>query len=229
MLGVRNGEAKDIPNTLAEKRSLHLWLEIILPSVFRIWAAHSNQQIEPLSVQIVPFTFMWMVAHVENVLFRLGGDWRRNTSWCLPCGAKYRQAVAKRFEPQTSSPDVQAKMLDIVYEGCGGHKYYPFNGRKTGSRYRGLNLCPWLYGKRTNGKHQTVEFRMHENTTDADRVIQWTHLLVRLVDWVKKSNDKQAQRLSKDPVKALCKIAPQSRKWIIGRLRGNKPLTPPQR
>lgn len=173
------------------------------------------------------YRLMWVYARVEDVLYRLGGEWRKTQTWCRPCGIKYRQAVAKRFESHLSPTDVQNEMLDAVYDGYGGRGYYPYNYRKDGARYQGLNLCPWLYAKRTNTGHQTVEFRMHENTSDADRVIQWTHLLVQLVDWVKKSNDEQARRLPKHSVKALCKIAPQSRKWIINRLRTSPPITPP--
>ncbi len=180
------------------------------------------------------YRLMWVYGHIEDILFKLGGDWRKGTSWCHPCGTLYRKAVAKRFEPQTSSPDVRNEMLDAVY--CGGNAghagqgqtYYSSNHRKSGGRYRGLNLTPWLYAKRTCTPHQTVEFRMHENTADAERVTQWTHLLVQLVDWVKKSNDEQALRLSKNAVRALCKIAPQSRKWIIKRLRGDKIIHRPK-
>lgn len=152
------------------------------------------------------YRLMWIYSKLEDVLFQLGGAWRKTCHYSPPIGARYRTAVGRRFEPNAA---------DLSHPT-------PQTVQPWAARYA-LNISPWMYAKQNNSTIKTtVEFRMHENTNDAERVIGWTQLMVEIIDWVKKSNDLQASQLPKNPVRALCKMAPQSRKWIIKQLRGNK-------
>lgn len=72
--------------------------------------------------------------------------------------------------------------------------------------------------KRTIAPDTTVEFRIHPNTLDAERVTNWTKMIVRLVDWAAKSTDKDLESLPKSPLRALCQIAPDVAPWIITRV-----------
>lgn len=150
------------------------------------------------------YRLMWVYSQVEDVLFRLGGEWRKQSGWSLPISARYREIVGERFQPNPPPTNVSAMSIAVS---------------NNAARYA-LNLCPWVNAKRCNSLVKTtVEFRLHEFTSDAQRVIGWTQLLVEMVDWVKKATDLEASRLSKNPIRTLCKVAPQSRQWIIQRLR----------
>ena len=149
------------------------------------------------------YRLMWVYSKLENVLFQLGGEWRKTCHYSPPVGDRYRQVVGRRFEPT---------VVNLSHPT-------PQTVQAWAARYA-LNLSPWTYAKLNNNTIKTtVEFRMHENTADAERVIGWTQLMVEIIDWVKNSTDAQASRLSKNPIRVLCKIAPQSRKWIVKQLR----------
>lgn len=93
--------------------------------------------------------------------------------------------------------------------------------KKDGSRYKGLNLCPWLAGRRTRAKDTTLEFRLHRNVRgdDAERVVNWAKLCARLVDWSVKASDQEAKNLPKSALKALCNvIAPECAPYIKERV-----------
>lgn len=77
-----------------------------------------------------------------------------------------------------------------------------------------------IINKRTIAPDTTVEFRIHANTTDAKRVINWTKIVLRLVDWAAKSTDKDLENLPKSPLRILCQvIAPECAPWIISRVK----------
>ncbi len=118
------------------------------------------------------YRLMWVYSQLEDVLFQLGGAWRKQCGYSAPTGVRYRQIVSERFNPNSSTPpDVQA-MSNVV--------------RGVIARYA-LNLTPWVWAKINNSLIKTtVEFRMHEFTNDAQRVIGWTQLMVEIIDWVKK-------------------------------------------
>lgn len=166
------------------------------------------------------YRLLWVYSQVEDQLFILGGKQRRHSHWCRPCGADYYAAVKSRFTPSSlKNPDIRGKVLNVAY-GFNGKAYYDVPnghvGKRHGGRYRALNLCPWLWAKKNKYTQKgTVEFRLHQNTNDTKRVIGWTHLLVQLVDWVRKATDEEAKQLPDDGWKILYKIAPKSKLWII--------------
>lgn len=95
-------------------------------------------------------------------------------------------------------------------------------GKKDGARYKGLNLCPWLAGRRMKAKDTTIEFRLHRNVKgpDFERVINWAKVCARLVDWSVKASDNDVKQLPKSALKSLCKvIAPECEKYIVERVK----------
>lgn len=101
-----------------------------------------------------------------------------------------------------------------------GLNYWKLKASRRGEgRYVALNLFPWLYAKKVStfshkSSPATLEFRLHQHTKDTKRVINWSKLLVRLVDWCKQATDQQARELPSNGLKALLQIAPGSSRWI---------------
>lgn len=48
----------------------------------------------------------------------------------------------------------------------------------TGARYHKVNPCSW-------GRHQTIEFRQHQGTTDYSKISHWVKFCAKLVGWSK--------------------------------------------
>lgn len=64
----------------------------------------------------------------------------------------------------------------------------------------------------------TVEFRIHRNTQDPDRVANWAMLCSRIVEWTVKHTDDEAEALPASAMRALAVIAPDSVKFILKRI-----------
>lgn len=150
------------------------------------------------------YRLLWVYSHLEDLLFKKAGDKRRRSHWCRPCGKKYRRALTNRFNQEnTTSLSVnnldnlleKNKVLNVAYNASNGFNRWEYARRKDEGRYQALNLCPWLYAKRTGTNKQTIEFRLHENTSSLTRVVNWTHLLVRIVDWARKATNEQVKNL----------------------------------
>lgn len=178
------------------------------------------------------YRLLWVYAKIEPLLYLFAGQHRIVNTYCTPCGNKFTDAL--------SQIDRKGAILDLVYNRDPGRgkkyvrDYKP--GKKDGGRYRGLNICPWLAGRRANGKRKqakpvkndtTVEFRLHRNTKDMSRVVGWTKLCARLVDWCANATDREAQELFIDskgnirsPLRALSVIAPDCKQWMFERITG---------
>lgn len=169
------------------------------------------------------YRLLWVYGQVEEVLFRLAGPKRKKSSYCRPCGKNYRKVLAQRFVMKKN--DVQGHVLDAVYSRqyhirysarMTGAEWYQRADRRDEARYKALNICPWLYATRKRVKElKTFEFRLHQETKDAERVIGWTKLLAELVDWVSKTKDKDVHQLSPNGLLALFMMCPQSRGWLL--------------
>lgn len=181
---------------------------------------------------------LWVYARVEPVLYILGGQHRVNNTYCRPCGPDYSRALSdidrkgSILAVATAIPkEVPTKEQAREYMRNRKGKF----SKKHMGRYKGLNICPWIAGRQHQKKYDynkekyvpvgkrpdtTVEFRIHTNSLDAERVIGWAQLLARFVDWVSKASDKEAQSLPKSPLRALCMIAPDLAPWIMMRIRG---------
>jgi hypothetical protein len=159
---------------------------------------------------------------LEPLLYVLAGHKRVGNRYCSPCGIAYNKAMAEAKDND--------KTTAILREAFNAHKWTKLDverhhkaiRKKDGGRYRGLNIIPWIVGRRDMRKDCTVEFRLHENTLNEDRVINWVHLLVTLVDWCRTATDKDIQALPQSTTKALTIICPNSKAWILQRIRSWK-------
>lgn len=166
------------------------------------------------------YRLLWVYSHVEPVLFLLGGQGRVENHYCQPCGNDYRKAL--------SALDRKGKVLEVAYSadsarmgnGWSGRNYQRRTpGKKDGGRYRALNLCPWLAGRKAKAMDTTVEFRLHQNSLEPKRIIGWAQLCARMVDWAAKSTDRDAQQLPKSALRTLTEvIAPDLKPWILHRV-----------
>lgn len=170
------------------------------------------------------FRLLHVYAKVEPILYLLAGQHRVTNTYCEPVGDKYRAAL--------SSVDRKGDVLSAAYNrggASGARRYVRDNAptKKDGGRYKGLNICPWLVGRRANRrgkskvvkKDTTVEFRLHRNTLDIRRVAEWAKLCERLVSWCAKASDAEARALPKSALRALMVIAPDSKAWIMQRVK----------
>lgn len=177
------------------------------------------------------YRLLWVYGRVEALLYVLAGHQRVKNQYCLPIGDAFTRALGNL--------DRKGAVLGAVFNQnapTARTRMRQQPNKKDGGRYRGLNICPWIAGrrqvkqffdmkknrtvsKREMAKDTTVEFRMHSNTKDAERLINWTELLVTLVEWCAKATDKEAQALPQSPLRALCVIAPSHAPWILARVK----------
>lgn len=169
------------------------------------------------------YRLLHVYAKVEPLLYLLGGQKRMQNTYCMPVGKLYTQAMA--------NVDRKGQCLAVAYASPEGRMAARRNpGKKAGGRYRGLNICPWLAGRRRQQirPDTTVEFRIHRNSLDMSRVTGWVKLLVTLVDWCAKATDKEAAALPRSALRALCALAPESKEWILARVKAWRRATRPK-
>lgn len=151
---------------------------------------------------------------VEPVMYLLAGQHRTSQHYCMPCGKKYADAC--------EAEDFKTAIMAVAY------KYHPERVRayarerpdkKDGGRYKGLNIIPWLTGRRKHAPDTTVEFRMHRNSLDGRRLAWWAKVCAELVSWAAKASDAEADALPRSALRALCTvIAPSCAPWILQRV-----------
>jgi hypothetical protein len=174
------------------------------------------------------FRLIGVWAHLEPLMYALAGQNRQENQYCRPIGADARTAL--------SFIDRKGGVLAMAM-GVDDPKYartrVKGSSKKSSGRYRSLNIAPWVARLRNRTKKEqikckdaTVEFRLHRNTLDAGRVTGWTHLLVRLMDWVSRATDADAQAVLRvSALRALKVIAPESMPWVMGRIKAWKHST----
>lgn len=163
------------------------------------------------------FKLIRVYSKIEALLYLLAGQNRLDNQYCEPCGPQLMRCLA--------ADDPKGAILSDCYAAYSGRQYKKDQAgrvdKKSGRRYRGLNLQPWLAG-RTSKKVKsdtTIEFRLHRNTLDAYRVIGWAKVCARLVDWTVKASDQDIENLPANSARALAEvIAPDCAPWIVGRI-----------
>jgi hypothetical protein len=196
-----------------------------LKSVFRDARVQADERCG-IHVHVDAKDLMWsdmyrllaVYAHVEPILYALAGQRRVGNTYCAPCGEDYARALADPSDRKGAVLAVafSARSIPLGKERCRHAR------KKDGGRYKGLNVVPWIAGRK-NRAHgiepdTTVEFRLHRNTLDVDRVIGWTELCAAIVDYAARASDGDVRALPKSAIRALCAIAPDSREWILARL-----------
>lgn len=166
------------------------------------------------------YRLMRVYAHVEPVMYMLGGQRRLDEHYCTPCG--------KRFEDALMSSDRKEAVMRLIlkpeYVSTTMREYRKKTCRrphkKASGRYVGLNLAPWLAGRAAHSpaRDTTVEFRMHrEYTFRPERLIGWVKLCTRIVDWTAKASDRDVRELPKSAMRSLAVMAPDLREWLTQR------------
>lgn len=188
------------------------------------------------------YRLLWVYGKIEPLLYLLAGQHRalpnapdgEDESYCKPVGIKYLKSLAdvdrKGSVLATAFDDADSRTPAAARSRLQDE---PEVDKKDSGRYRGLNIIPWLAGK-TRKAHaivrkpdSTVEFRMHRNSLNTERVINWTELCTRIVDWCAKASDKEAHELPKSALRALCEvIAPDKASWILSRVKEWRKVTP---
>jgi hypothetical protein len=123
---------------------------------------------------------------VEPMLYVIGGEKRVAVDYCKPNGMRLGNAVV-------SNKDWHTRMFGAIYWMESGlttrDRVRQFMNshpaKKAGSRYVGMNLCPWVAGRAGKRTDTTVEFRLHEGTMDFVRLKMWAQICVALVDFAK--------------------------------------------
>lgn len=172
-------------------------------------------------------------ALIEPLLYLMGGQQRINGTYCKPTGTQYAQAL--------ESADFATRkkaVLTAAYEDLGrerspieGHLYARMTpGKKDSARYKGLNIVPWLVGRKVQAPDTTIEFRIHRNSLDAKRVAGWAHLMAAIVDYANRSTDAEVAVLPKSALRALCQhVAPGSKAFILKRVAEWRSVTTAER
>ncbi len=165
---------------------------------------------------------MWRLLRVyskyEPFLYMLAGQHRMVNDYCSPIASRIGGASERE-----NFFDVKGEILSFYVneEVSYARSRMRDLSKKDGSRYKSLNIMPWLSGRRFKASDTTVEFRLHRNTKDANRVIGWTQLCVRLVDWCATASEADVRALPDSALHAFCKvIAPDLKDWILNRLKG---------
>ena len=154
---------------------------------------------------------------VEPAMYAIGGEARAGVSYCKPNGEKLMKAamnakgwtvaIYKAIFTMDNSADQAVR--DFVKHNT---------DKKFGTRYVGLNLCPWVAGLLGKKPDTTVEFRLHNGTLDGKELIGWAQLCVDLVEYAKthKFDELRDSSLAAiGPVDALRTISPRSLEYII--------------
>jgi hypothetical protein len=164
------------------------------------------------------FKLLKVYSKVEPLLYLLAGQQRLVNTYCVPIGKDFSKIIT------TNCPDPKGAIMALALKTATSKDARALQrekpGKRTEGRRRGLNISPWLAARKNKSPDATVEFRMHRDTHDAARVIGWTKLCVRLVDWCVKSSDKDIENLPNSPLRSLCQmIAPDCSRWILSRIK----------
>lgn len=154
---------------------------------------------------------------VEPMLYLIGGQQRIAQSYCKPSGERYAQAL--------DSDDPKTAILAVAYgegytlDSATAKNRHKHADKKSSGRYKGINIIPWLVGRRNRRPDTTIEFRIHRETQNADRVLGWCKLLATIVEWCAKATDSEVATLPKSGLRALATIAPDSLPFILERVK----------
>jgi hypothetical protein len=162
------------------------------------------------------YKLLKVFAKYEAFMYLLSGQQRMINEYSEPCGKAYMTAL----ESDDPKGGILSTAISASKDSKQGRKDVRFSCKKDGVRYRSLNIMPWITGHRHKRTDSTVEFRMHRNTNDVERVIAWTQLCVSLVDWCHNASDKEINELPDSALVAFATIiAPHLRKWLLNRVR----------
>lgn len=159
---------------------------------------------------------MYKILHVyskyEAFLYMLAGDWRIKNTYCKPCGTEYLSALGNTDRKLS----IIGVAINSSNDGVRDRMKHSGISKKDCGRYRSLNIMPWLAGRRKGKSDTTIEFRLHGNSLDSSKVIGWTQLCVRLIDWCVKASWSEINDLPKSALAGFIKvISPDLKNYIL--------------
>jgi hypothetical protein len=158
-------------------------------------------------------TLIALYARCEPLLYVLAGQNRIQCKrYAKPVGVLYEQVFSADWKGR-----VMKYLADTYTTGDALRKIRAGIHKKDGMRYHGLNIAPWLAGKRAKRWDTTVEFRSHRATLDTRRVASWASLCHAMVSWSKR-HDARDVKLFDGQLQALCHVSPESKPWIVQRI-----------
>ncbi len=111
-----------------------------------------------------------LYARIEDHLFLLVPHWRRNSTYCTPCGELYEDAVLAGNMPKDSKKNITKALYDKTdTRGKRDHKYHS-------ARYSALNIHSWFY-------RGTIECRLFPGTVNVLNIQQWGILWALILDY----------------------------------------------
>lgn len=191
---------------------------------------------------------------IEPLLYLIAGQHRANNGYCRPNGQILAEAVAE-FPEDPEAAVLAGVYYEYLVQAKGSNPwgdkwYHPKNGdleygvtnvphmvkyeaqapsKKHSCRYVGMNLCPMFSARAHGRKDCTVEFRMHRETKDPERLVGWTKLLVQIVSYARKCTDNDIKSIldMKSAAKILSDIvAPDSAGFISKRIKDYRRAVP---
>lgn len=161
-----------------------------------------------------------LYSRFEPLLYLLGGQSRSHNEYCIPNGVDYKKVLDKNLKPMKE----REELLSIIYnfndtKQAVKHHKSKYKDKKGEGRYRGMNLVPWAVGKSKGSKDTTVEFRIHKDTLNTNRVINWAQLLADFVEYSSKTSKEKIDKLPSSDLRAMIKIIPKSKSFILQRIK----------
>lgn len=139
-------------------------------------------------------------AVIEPVLFGMVPKSRKTSHYCMPCGDKYNQIIASGRLPYKA---VKKNVIYSVYES------ETTQDRRTdkydSARYTALNLHSWFY-------RGTIECRMFNGTTNADKIINWGVMWAKILDHIISIKDEDLLIIKDSPYATLINVLEREHK-----------------
>jgi hypothetical protein len=143
---------------------------------------------------------------------------RVNNQYCRPNGVALSEALVEQEWPeklvskiyyggQHSSPAIKQFVGKLQKVKSSARVTYYAPDKKSTCRYVGLNLCPWVAGRVADRKDTTIEFRLHRESHNYERLLNWTRLCIALVDYAANHTDAEIDALPKRASRALMVVA----------------------
>jgi len=162
-------------------------------------------------------TLVALYSRCEPLLYILCGQKRANEK---------RYARPIRLYEKMLGADWKSDLVCDIFEESPRYAIRKLRSvhKKDSCRYRGLNLAPWLAGRKKGRADTTIEFRSHKGTKDLARVASWARLCWDMVEW-SSTHEARDVPLFGGQLEALCHVSPASREWILGRIKAWRAAT----
>jgi hypothetical protein len=150
---------------------------------------------------------LWTMA--ERTMFEIGGIDRISNSYCKPCAEDYADLFAR-----SNVRNWRKDLTHALYKSCNRETRENKRKKYRNSRYYALNIHSYFFRK-------TLEFRLHEATTEAHVLENWPLLCARLVDSAMRMRESELLGLVRSELASedvLARLVPHLATWMRERL-----------